>query len=547
MPRRPEIGNIQLYPDRPLRESDRNGYVLKFYCPIEGKRVRKNCGTRDGREARRILRECRERLLNGGYIESGGAITSAHEIPLTGQSHRGHRPAGREGRTWQECVDHYYEHQKLRIRDKSLTDAMSRVAIAGRILEGYREESSLPEDASIRDDTTLGAMEYVQDRLLAGDEGLFDYRSPTTVNTMMGAVMAFVRYCHVHEWIDRVPPIAKLDVEDVMKGRPVAEQEFGTMLKAVPSVVGKRSAASWEYVLQILWESAFRIGDVMNFSWDDERRIYPIWSRRSDELPTLAIPSSQKNKKAQLIPMLPGLEVLLQKTPKKERQGWVVNPLPVDYQVRTENDWFKPTPKDLEILATEFGNSAIGRACGVSETTVRVWIKGAGIDCNAIDRKRSAEVPLDLVNRVRQSAQRLLSRPAVHTDRRLTKERVSRVISMIGKEAGVIVQQPNEETGRRLKYASAHDLRRGCAQRLINAGVSAETLKVVMRHKDFATTERFYGATRAAQSAAAEIHERLAASDKKTSLVGGLVGGLDARPQLSPAEIAKLKALLNSL
>ncbi|OYP28451.1 hypothetical protein [Rhodopirellula sp. MGV] len=60
MPRRPEIGNIQLYPDRPLKKTDRNGFVLKFYCPIRGTRVRKNCGTRDRREARRILRECQQ-------------------------------------------------------------------------------------------------------------------------------------------------------------------------------------------------------------------------------------------------------------------------------------------------------------------------------------------------------------------------------------------------------------------------------------------------------------------------------------------------------
>jgi hypothetical protein len=40
---------------------------------------------------------------------------------------------------------------------------------------------------------------------------------------------------------------------------------------------------------------------------------------------------------------------------------------------------------------------------------------------------------------------------------------------------------------------------------LINAGVSAETLMVVMRHADFATTQKFYGAMRSAQSAAAEV------------------------------------------
>ena len=80
MSRRPEIGNIQLYPCRPLRRSERNGYVLKFYCPIRCQRIRKNCGTRDQREARRILRECRERLLNGQYVASNGAITSDSEV-----------------------------------------------------------------------------------------------------------------------------------------------------------------------------------------------------------------------------------------------------------------------------------------------------------------------------------------------------------------------------------------------------------------------------------------------------------------------------------
>ena len=69
--------------------------------------------------------------------------------------------------------------------------------------------------------------------------------------------------------------------------------------------------------------------------------------------------------------------------------------------------------------------------------------------------------------------------------------------------------QEDPENGRRRKYASAHDLRRGCAQRRINAGVSAEKLKVVMRHRDFATTEKSCGATRAAQAAAAEIYDRL--------------------------------------
>ena len=155
----------------------------------------------------------------------------------------------------------------------------------------------------------------------------------------------------------------------------------------------------------------------------------------------------------------------------------------------------------------------------------------------------SRDVPQKTLSRLRRRAEQYSVRSRITSHRRLTKEHVGRTISRIGEEAGIIVQQEDPENGRRQKYASAHDLRRGCAQRLINAGVSAETLKVVMRHRDFATTEKYYGATRAAQSAAAEIYDRLSSEGDKeqqdsTSLVVS---------QLSTEELKKLKALLSSL
>jgi integrase len=59
-----------------------------------------------------------------------------------------------------------------------------------------------------------------------------------------------------------------------------------------------------------------------------------------------------------------------------------------------------------------------------------------------------------------------------------------RVISLIGKQAGVYVNAT--------KPASAHDLRRSFGQRLADAGVTRSDLQAVMRHKDYATTERYY-------------------------------------------------------
>src|SRR4051794_29086534 len=105
MARQPEIGNVQLYPNRSLNQTDRNGYVLKFYCPIRGGRIRKSCGTRDRREARRILRECRKRLLNGQYLESGGAIT-ADEAAAQPKRAAVTQVVG-DGRRWAESSEQY--------------------------------------------------------------------------------------------------------------------------------------------------------------------------------------------------------------------------------------------------------------------------------------------------------------------------------------------------------------------------------------------------------------------------------------------------------
>lgn len=62
-------------------------------------------------------------------------------------------------------------------------------------------------------------------------------------------------------------------------------------------------------------------------------------------------------------------------------------------------------------------------------------------------------------------------------------------------------------------------------------------------HRQFSTTEKFYGATRSAQAAATVLTRVLEARHRKSALVRGIPGA----PALTPAELLKLKALLNSL
>ncbi len=103
---------------------------------------------------------------------------------------------------------------------------------------------------------------------------------------------------------------------------------------------------------------------------------------------------------------------------------------------------------------------------------------------------------------------------------RLTVERFGRIHCRIGEAAGVVVQRADPGTGPRGKDSSAHDLRSGSAWRLIDAGVSAVTLKIVMRHASFVTTEKHHGAIRSAQTVSLKIATRTHTSGKTSELLG---------------------------
>ena len=53
---------------------------------------------------------------------------------------------------------------------------MLRVGVAERIFETYRKDRGLPEGLSVQEFMTLDMLEYLQDRLLAGDESQLDSR-----------------------------------------------------------------------------------------------------------------------------------------------------------------------------------------------------------------------------------------------------------------------------------------------------------------------------------------------------------------------------------
>ncbi|MCA9171987.1 MAG: hypothetical protein KDB23_30180, partial [Planctomycetales bacterium] len=426
------------------------------------------------------MRECQERLLSGQYVRSGGAITADQERQTVNPTAFACAASATESKGWDEAYDQYRLNRTTRVRPMSLTHALSRIQLAERIFAAQREDFGLSTGFMVQEVMTLEGLEFLQDRLLAGDEGRYDERSANTVNSTMGAVMAFVNFCYRRGWISTVPHLEKLDADDKMRGRPISDDEFQRLIEATPIVVGTEGAASWQFTLKLIWESGFRLGDVMDFCWHDSRHICPLWPHASGVHPTLSIPSTQKNGRSQEVPMLPGLRELLNSVPTNERHGWIANPLPMQQLVRKNAKWVRPQVNDLRMLTERYSHRAIGRVCGVSDTTIRKWMAEDGVALSSGFRGKRVDVPEELAEAIRQRGRRVRRKTKHAASVRLSTDRVSRIICRIGEAAGVIVVQEDSRLGKRRKYASAHDIRRGFARRLIDAGVSAETLKVVM-------------------------------------------------------------------
>lgn len=116
---------------------------------------------------------------------------------------------------------------------------------------------------------------------------------------------------------------------------------------------------------------------------------------------------------------------------------------------------------------------------------------------------------------------------------------VSATITKIGQAAGVKVNAATKSrrdndgklaTRSVVKYASAHDLRRAFGTRWA-ARVNTATLKLLMRHSDVATTERYYVSLDADEVSASlwgqhqAIGMQLAASRSSVAEMGGALGG----------------------
>lgn len=364
-------------------------FQLRYFSPKTGKEIRVSVGSRDDEAAAQLKAEIEAELVLG--------IDSNWKCP---------KPHGPE-MEWDEFRELYRTLHLQTLRTNTATHAESRLDIAELIVK----PKTLGELANPT------ALQTLQSRLLAGAHSRRKKpRSVHTVRGYMNSTLSALNWAYVQGWLPTPPRVRKIKAPKlkIMKGRPITQAEFDSMLKAAEQIVPPEVLESWTHVLHGLWTSALRLNELMGMSWDRPRTIRPIW--RDGQRPVLEIPAAmQKNDMDQVIPLLPWFETLLSKTPPDRRRGWVFNP--------------------------------------------QYLSKHEGPNRNGI---------------------------------RPTAEWVGRVLSRIGKKANVIVEDENKETGRPTKYATAHDLRRSCGQRLRDAGVPPLLICRVMRHESWDTTRKHY-------------------------------------------------------
>lgn len=209
------------------------------------------------------------------------------------------------------------------------------------------------------------------------------------------------------ELLSTLPKIQRpkrLKKSKLMKGRPIATEEFERMLDKVAAVMPDISVPSYKYLMTGLWWSGLRLSEALVLHWNRPDRLRVDLSGRR---PMFVIPGElEKGNKDRLCPMAPEFAEFLSKTPDGERSGAIFP------------------------LVNRYGRR---QCCGMD------W--------------------------------------------------VSRKIAKFGKAANVKVHVC-PKTGK-VKFASAHDLRRSFGERWARK-VMPQVLKELMRHESIETTMKYY-------------------------------------------------------
>lgn len=264
------------------RSRSRNLYMA-YRCPRTGRKVERSTGTPNRRDAERAAARWEDRL-NRQATSADGSIEWGHFCDLLDDRHlKGLAPNTRYD--YHGALDQLLKHcQPRRLRD--VTSAM------------------LTE--------FVGAMRA-------------DGRSDETIRSRLSAIRASINWAVDAELTPVCPRMPRMprrkDSAGGMKGRPLTDDEFATLLLTVPECVPAAHVEQWQRTLRGLWLSGLRLSEAIDLTWE---RSSGISVDLSGDRPMYWIPpKGDKAGRGRLLPITPDFVEQLEQMPEADRTGSV--------------------------------------------------------------------------------------------------------------------------------------------------------------------------------------------------------------------------------
>ncbi len=147
----------------------------------------------------------------------------------------------------------------------------------------------------------------------------------TSIASYLRQIKAALSWAASMGFLVRPPKIhmpKRIKGRTLMRGRPINEQEFQTLLNAVPKI-RPHDAEAWKYYLTGLWLSGLRLEESTLLSWDEAS---PIWVDFSGRYPQLRIyAEAEKGNRDRKLPITPDFMSFLDQTPGELRTGKIFN------------------------------------------------------------------------------------------------------------------------------------------------------------------------------------------------------------------------------
>ncbi|MCH8046437.1 MAG: site-specific integrase [Planctomycetes bacterium] len=282
-------------------------YQMQFRDPVSGRKIVKTTGQTRRREAERAAATWEAELNENGYQRAAKT-------------------------TWQDFRERYEAEQLSGLAENT----------EKHVFTVFNQVEKIIGPRRLVDVTADQLSRFAAELRAAG-------RAESTIRSYLAHIGAALNWAVGIGLLREAPKIVhpkRAKGVKVMKGRPLATEEFERMIanidstfypKPKPGEKPKRDwgkptpdvmdqvVASWRFYLEGLWWSGLRLAESLQLYWDrDDKLAVDMTGRR----PMLRIPAElEKGHKTRILPMAPEFAEFLERVPEAERRGRVFKPL----------------------------------------------------------------------------------------------------------------------------------------------------------------------------------------------------------------------------